>query len=51
MEIHQQIIISGLHFNAFVMSAIADMYAKCGCIDKARQYLRKCMNEMWFSGL
>jgi len=36
IEIHQQIIRSGFQSDVFVESALVDMYAKCGRIDKAR---------------
>eukprot|EP01018_Ginkgo_biloba_P002598 Gb_38504 [translate_table: standard] len=36
MEIHEEIIKSGFQFDVFVGSALVDMYAKCGSIEKAR---------------
>jgi pentatricopeptide repeat protein len=36
MEIHKDIIRSGLEFDVYVGSALVDMYAKCGSMDKAR---------------
>jgi len=44
MEIHEEIIRSGFQSNAFVMSALIDMYAKCGNIDKS-QYLFDQMQQ------
>eukprot|EP01018_Ginkgo_biloba_P019270 Gb_14391 [translate_table: standard] len=34
-EVHEDIIRSGFHFDAFVGSALIDMYAKCGSIENA----------------
>eukprot|EP01018_Ginkgo_biloba_P000317 Gb_38242 [translate_table: standard] len=36
IEIHEEIIRSGLQSDVFVESALVDMYAKCGSIEKAR---------------
>ena len=47
MEIHQQITRSGFHCNVFLMSAIVDMYIKCGCIEEACQVFDK-MHEFFF---
>eukprot|EP01018_Ginkgo_biloba_P013192 Gb_32452 [translate_table: standard] len=41
MEIHEQIIRSGFQSDPFVESALVDMYAKCGCIEKARSIFNK----------
>eukprot|EP01018_Ginkgo_biloba_P012485 Gb_18788 [translate_table: standard] len=41
MEIHEQIITNGFHSDAFVESALVDMYAKCGSIEKARRVFDK----------
>eukprot|EP01018_Ginkgo_biloba_P027163 Gb_22477 [translate_table: standard] len=35
MEIHEEIVRSGLQADVFVESALVDMYAKCGSIEKA----------------
>ncbi|XP_057849662.2 pentatricopeptide repeat-containing protein At4g02750 [Cryptomeria japonica] len=37
MEVHQRIIESGFLSDVVVGNALIDMYAKCGCIHKARQ--------------
>eukprot|EP01018_Ginkgo_biloba_P003261 Gb_27381 [translate_table: standard] len=42
MEIHEQMIRGGFRSNVFVESALVDMYAKCGRIEKARSVF----NEM-----
>eukprot|EP01018_Ginkgo_biloba_P003198 Gb_11219 [translate_table: standard] len=44
MEIHEEIIRIGLHSNVFVESALVDMYAKCGSIERARHVFDK-MNQ------
>eukprot|EP01018_Ginkgo_biloba_P013165 Gb_21064 [translate_table: standard] len=36
IKIHEQIFISGFQSNVYVQSALVDMYAKCGSIEKAR---------------
>eukprot|EP01018_Ginkgo_biloba_P026026 Gb_12004 [translate_table: standard] len=41
MEIHKEIIRSGLESDVFVQSALVDMYAKCGSIEKARDVFEK----------
>eukprot|EP01018_Ginkgo_biloba_P007728 Gb_21234 [translate_table: standard] len=41
MEIHEYIIRSGLQSDVFVESALIDMYAKCGSIEKARYIFDK----------
>jgi len=41
IEIHQEVIKSGLQCDVFVESALVDMYAKCGCIEKARSIFDK----------
>eukprot|EP01018_Ginkgo_biloba_P002767 Gb_08744 [translate_table: standard] len=41
MEIHEIIIRSGLQTDVFVNSALVDMYAKCGNIEKARHLFDK----------
>eukprot|EP01018_Ginkgo_biloba_P013141 Gb_38249 [translate_table: standard] len=41
MEIHFEIIRSGFESDVFVQSALVDMYAKCGSIDKARDVFDK----------
>eukprot|EP01018_Ginkgo_biloba_P013193 Gb_32457 [translate_table: standard] len=41
MEIHEEIIRSGFETNLFVESALVDMYAKCGSIEKARHVFDK----------
>eukprot|EP01018_Ginkgo_biloba_P022027 Gb_29768 [translate_table: standard] len=41
MEIHEEIIKSGFHSDVFVESALVDMYAKCGSIEKARDLFNK----------
>ncbi|KAK8951637.1 Pentatricopeptide repeat-containing protein [Platanthera zijinensis] len=35
-QLHSLALITGLYDNLFVSCALIDMYAKCGCIDKAR---------------
>eukprot|EP01018_Ginkgo_biloba_P013191 Gb_32451 [translate_table: standard] len=37
VEVHEEIVRSGFQSNVFVMSALVDMYAKCGNIESARQ--------------
>eukprot|EP01018_Ginkgo_biloba_P002731 Gb_33134 [translate_table: standard] len=41
IEIHDEIIRSGLQSDVFVESALVDMYAKCGNIEKARDIFDK----------
>eukprot|EP01018_Ginkgo_biloba_P007726 Gb_41233 [translate_table: standard] len=41
MEIHEKIIRSGFQSDIFVESALVDMYAKCGSIEKAREVFDK----------
>eukprot|EP01018_Ginkgo_biloba_P000321 Gb_38244 [translate_table: standard] len=41
MEIHEEIIRSGFESDVFVSSALLDMYAKCGSIQKARDLFDK----------
>eukprot|EP01018_Ginkgo_biloba_P022701 Gb_16848 [translate_table: standard] len=41
VEIHEEIIRSGIQTDAFVESALVDMYAKCGSLDKARNVFDK----------
>ena len=41
MQIHEEIIECGYHSNVFVMSALVDMYAKCGSIEKSREEFDK----------
>jgi pentatricopeptide repeat protein len=41
MRIHEEIIRCGVQFDAFVESALIDMYAKCGSIEKARDVFDK----------
>ncbi|XP_057871166.2 pentatricopeptide repeat-containing protein At4g02750 [Cryptomeria japonica] len=41
IEIHDKIIASGFQYDEFVMSALIDMYAKCGNIEKARELFDK----------
>eukprot|EP01018_Ginkgo_biloba_P007732 Gb_21237 [translate_table: standard] len=41
MEIHEDIIKRRFQFNVIVESAIVDMYAKCGSIEKARELFDK----------
>eukprot|EP01018_Ginkgo_biloba_P013233 Gb_05439 [translate_table: standard] len=41
LEIHEDIIRSGVQTDVFVESALVDMYAKCGRIDKARYVFDK----------
>ena len=41
VEIHQHIIRCGYESNVFVMSALIDMYAKCGFTEKAREVFEK----------
>eukprot|EP01018_Ginkgo_biloba_P013169 Gb_21054 [translate_table: standard] len=41
MEIHEKIIKSGFQSDVFVESALVDMYAKCGYIEKARNIFDK----------
>eukprot|EP01018_Ginkgo_biloba_P002433 Gb_04612 [translate_table: standard] len=41
MEIHEEIIKSGFQSDVFVDSALVDMYAKCGRIEKARELFDK----------
>eukprot|EP01018_Ginkgo_biloba_P002634 Gb_30098 [translate_table: standard] len=38
MDIHEEIIGSGFQSYVFVANALLDMYAKCGCIEKARNF-------------
>jgi pentatricopeptide repeat protein len=40
-EIHYQIDRCGLDYDIFVVTALMDMYAKCGSIDSARQVFDK----------
>eukprot|EP01018_Ginkgo_biloba_P001223 Gb_04402 [translate_table: standard] len=40
-EIHQEIIKFGFQYNLFVGSALIDMYAKCGSIERARDVFDK----------
>eukprot|EP01018_Ginkgo_biloba_P013166 Gb_21057 [translate_table: standard] len=44
IEIHQEISRSGFQINVIVQSALVDMYAKCGSIEKAREVFDK-MNQ------
>ncbi|KAJ7541471.1 hypothetical protein O6H91_10G061300 [Diphasiastrum complanatum] len=37
MQLHSEIIKSGFDSNVIVSSALVDMYAKCGCIEDARE--------------
>eukprot|EP00249_Psilotum_nudum_P026713 c33287_g1_i1 orf=2-307(+) len=41
MQIHLQVIRSGLELDAFVGSTLVDMYSKCRCINCARQVFDK----------
>eukprot|EP00253_Pinus_taeda_P029651 PITA_29651 len=41
MEIHEEIVRSGLRMDIFVQSALVDMYAKCGRIEKAQELFHK----------
>jgi pentatricopeptide repeat protein len=41
MEIHEEIVKSGFQSDVFVESALVDMYAKCGSIEKARNLFDK----------
>eukprot|EP01018_Ginkgo_biloba_P002102 Gb_06089 [translate_table: standard] len=41
MEIHEEIIRSGFQSDVFVESALVDMYAKCGSIEKAHEVFDK----------
>ena len=41
LEIHQHIIRCGYESNFFVMSALVDMYAKCGFTKKAHEVFHK----------
>eukprot|EP01018_Ginkgo_biloba_P021391 Gb_16102 [translate_table: standard] len=41
MEIHHEIIRNGFQSDVFLESALVDMYAKCGSIDKARDIFDK----------
>eukprot|EP01018_Ginkgo_biloba_P002617 Gb_35466 [translate_table: standard] len=41
MEIHEGITRRGFQFNVFVGNSLVDMYAKCGCIEKARSLFDK----------
>eukprot|EP01018_Ginkgo_biloba_P010349 Gb_07336 [translate_table: standard] len=41
MEIHEEIVQNGFQFDVFVESALVDMYAKCGNINKARDLFDK----------
>ncbi|KAK9280731.1 hypothetical protein L1049_003619 [Liquidambar formosana] len=40
-DIHEQIIRSGWEKDVFVGAALIDMYAKCGCVESARQVFDK----------
>eukprot|EP01018_Ginkgo_biloba_P034728 Gb_12554 [translate_table: standard] len=40
-DVHEEIIRSGLEFDVFVGSALVDMYAKCGSVEKARHVFDK----------
>jgi pentatricopeptide repeat protein len=41
IEIHEKIIRSGFQFDVVVLNALIDMYAKCGCLEKARELFDK----------
>eukprot|EP01018_Ginkgo_biloba_P019470 Gb_05264 [translate_table: standard] len=41
MEVHEDMVRSGLHSDDFVVSALVDMYAKCGTINIARHVFDK----------
>jgi pentatricopeptide repeat protein len=41
MEIHEEIIKRGYESDVFVASALIDMYAKCGSLEKARELFNK----------
>lgn len=40
-QIHEDIIRSGYQLDVFVGNALIDMYAKCGCIEDARQVFKR----------
>ncbi|XP_057861159.2 uncharacterized protein LOC131069670 [Cryptomeria japonica] len=40
-EIHYQIVRSGIELDVFIGTALVDMYAKCVCLDEARQVFDK----------
>eukprot|EP01018_Ginkgo_biloba_P013180 Gb_21047 [translate_table: standard] len=45
MEIHEEIIRCGFQSDIFVESALVDMYAKCGSVEKARNVFEKMQNR------
>eukprot|EP01018_Ginkgo_biloba_P003260 Gb_27377 [translate_table: standard] len=45
MEIHKAIIRSRFHCDVFVESALVDMYAKCGSVEKARDVFNKMLRR------
>jgi pentatricopeptide repeat protein len=45
VEIHEEIIRGGFDSNVSVASALVDMYAKCGSIEKARQVFDKMLER------
>eukprot|EP01018_Ginkgo_biloba_P001986 Gb_13633 [translate_table: standard] len=48
-HVHAHVIKTGFESNVFVGSALVDMYAKCGCIDDARQVFDKiCKRDLVF---
>eukprot|EP01018_Ginkgo_biloba_P014272 Gb_03213 [translate_table: standard] len=49
MEIHENLIRSGFQHDVFVESALVDMYAKCGSIQKARYLFDKMHQRNTFS--
>jgi pentatricopeptide repeat protein len=49
MEIHEEISRCGLQSDVVVESALIDMYAKCGCIEKARDMFDKMSQRNAFS--
>eukprot|EP01018_Ginkgo_biloba_P029527 Gb_22655 [translate_table: standard] len=47
LEIHEHIIENGFESDAFVRSALIDMYAKCGSIKDARNLFDKLPEQNW----
>eukprot|EP01018_Ginkgo_biloba_P002732 Gb_33135 [translate_table: standard] len=45
MEIHAELFKSGLQSDVFVESALVDMYAKCGSVEKARNVFDKMIEQ------
>lgn len=41
VKIHEGIVRSGFQFDVVVANALVDMYAKCGCVQKAREVFDK----------